>query len=212
MEWKQRAGARRRSPAAARRPAARPPGCPRARSSPTADRLRSDAVHPTPLRTGADTQQVLASVVRTARQRDLEPPLLIALRDAEVNDSSSGPGSVPLLVSDGVDRLEPGRPGRRIDGEHEPHYRRDAEGEHDGDERNAGAPRRTRRDRMRRGDAPDDPDNAPGHRHQQVLDISDELERRFRRKWNTDFGGSGTSIPGSGTWIPEEVEHRFLGS
>ena len=36
--------------------------------------------------------------------------------------------------------------------------------------------------------------------------ISDELERRFRRKWNTDFGGSGTSIPGSGTRIPE-VEH-----
>ena len=39
-----------------------------------------------------------------------------------------------------------------------------------------------------------------------LLGISDELERRFRRKWNTDFGGSGTSIPGSGTRIPE-VEH-----
>ena len=40
------------------------------------------------------------------------------------------------------------------------------------------------------------------------LRISEEVEHRFRTKRNTDFGGSGTSIPGSGTRIPE-VEHRF---
>ena len=38
--------------------------------------------------------------------------------------------------------------------------------------------------------------------------IPDEVEHRFRTKWNGDFGRSGTSIPGSGTRIPE-VEHRF---
>ena len=31
----------------------------------------------------------------------------------------------------------------------------------------------------------------------------------FRRKWNTESGGSGTANPGSGTRNPEEVEHRF---
>ena len=49
--------------------------------------------------------------------------------------------------------------------------------------------------------------------------ISDEVERRFRTKWNIDFGRSGTSIsgcgtriPGCGTSIPDEVEHWLRGS
>ena len=36
------------------------------------------------------------------------------------------------------------------------------------------------------------------------IGTSDELERRFSEE-------SGTSIPGSGTLIPEEVERRFPG-
>ena len=46
--------------------------------------------------------------------------------------------------------------------------------------------------------------------------ISEEVEHRFRPKWNIDFGGSGTAIPGSGTRIsgcgtsiPGEVERWF---
>ena len=41
--------------------------------------------------------------------------------------------------------------------------------------------------------------------------ISEEVEHGFRRKWNIDSGKWNTDS-GSGTLIPEEVEHRFLGS
>ena len=53
-------------------------------------------------------------------------------------------------------------------------------------------------------------------RYTGIMRISEEVEHRFRPKWNIDFGGSGTAIPGSGTRIsgcgtsiPGEVERWF---
>ena len=37
----------------------------------------------------------------------------------------------------------------------------------------------------------------------------EEVEHRFRRKWNSEFGKWNTESGGSGTSIPEEVEQRF---
>ena len=37
----------------------------------------------------------------------------------------------------------------------------------------------------------------------------EEVEHRFRRKWNSESGKWNTESGGSGTSIPEEVEQRF---
>ena len=37
----------------------------------------------------------------------------------------------------------------------------------------------------------------------------EEVEQRFRRKWNSESGKWNTESGGSGTSIPEEVEQRF---
>ena len=73
------------------------------------------------------------------------------------------------------------------------------------------------------------PDDHPNHRrvpdgiHEQYVRLltnigysggsgtrnPEEVEHRFRRKWNSESGKWNTESGGSGTSIPEEVEQRF---
>ena len=43
----------------------------------------------------------------------------------------------------------------------------------------------------------------------QTMHHPEEVEHRFRRKWNSESGKWNTESGGSGTSIPEEVEQRF---